>query len=320
MNLILLLAALGCGNEALPVEVAPGEELTVCSEGPATGDSVVIIPGLSGCVYGFRKVTPLLHDQGLRTIIIEPLGVGESSRPGKADYTMTAQAARIGAVLDSLSIRRAVFVGQGIGGAMVFRLAVERPELLAGFVSIEAGAAESTISNQTGRSLMVAKAVAKLGGKSILRDRFAENLKEGSGDDSWIDRRTLGRYFRGFGRDISATLNALTAMSEQAEPWSITPRLPEIQIPVVVLLGTAPHAGAMAPQDVDILRDGLGEVEFRDVSGAGHFIYEEQPQVVADVVAELVAKLTALGIRSAGSDSVPGDDGGTDLVQPGDGR
>jgi pimeloyl-ACP methyl ester carboxylesterase len=213
-----------------------------------------------------------------------------------------------------------VFVGQGIGGAMVFRLAVERPELLAGFVSIEAGAAETTISAQAGRRLMVAKAVAKLGGKSILRDRFTENLKEGSGDPTWIDRRTVGRYFRGFGRDISATLNAMSAMSEQTEPWAMTPRLPEIRIPVVVLLGTAPHAGEMAPQDVEDLRDGLGEVEFREVPGAGHFIFEEQPQVVADTVAELVAKLTAQGYLSAGSGPVPGDDGGGDLVQPGDGR
>jgi pimeloyl-ACP methyl ester carboxylesterase len=320
MMLILLLAVLGCGNHATLWEVAPGEELTVCTEGPASGAPVVLVPGLSGCAYGFRKVTPQLHDQGLRTIIIEPLGVGESSRPGGADYTMTAQAARIGAVLDSLSVVNAVCVGQGIGGAMIFRLAVARPKLLAGFVSIEGGAAETAVSDHTGSTLKLAKAVAKLGGKSILRDRFAENLKEGSGDPTWIDRLTVGRYFRGFGRDISATLNALTAMSEQAEPWAMTPRLPEIQIPVVVLLGTTPHAGEMAPQDVEILRDGLPNVTFREVPGAGHFIHEEQPQVVVDAVADLIAKLTAVGYRSAAGEPVSGDDGGTDLVQPGDGR
>ena len=142
MKLILLLFTLGCGPSPALVEIAPGEQVTVCSEGPENGFPVVLVPGLSGCAYGFRNLTPLLHDNGLRTIIIEPLAVGASSRPKGADYTMTAQAERIGAVLDGMGVRGALFVGQGIGGSMVFRLAVIRPELVAGFVSIEAGAAE----------------------------------------------------------------------------------------------------------------------------------------------------------------------------------
>ena len=321
MELIILLLTLGCGSAPVLVQTAPTEELSVCSEGPADGDPVVLIPGLSGCAYGFRKLTPLLHQQGLRTIIIEPLAVGESSRPGDTDYTMTAQAERLGSVLDHLSVERAVFIGQGIGGAIVFRLAVERPELVAGFISVEAGPAEAAISPNTKNSLRLAKAVAMLGGKSLLRDRFAENLKEGSGNTDWIDRRTVGRYFRGMGRDIPASMDALTDMTKQIEPWAMTPRLGEILGPVVVLLGTAPHAGEMTSEDIDNLREGLRDLELREVSGAGHFIYEEQPQVVADAVEDLVARLaSAGGTLSVGSALVPGDDGAADLVQPGDSR
>jgi pimeloyl-ACP methyl ester carboxylesterase len=320
MNAIILMLAMGCGGAAAMIEVAPTEELTVCSEGPDHGESVVLVPGLSGCSYGFRKLTPLLHEQGLRTIIIEPLAVGESSRPRDADYTMTAQAARLGAVLDSLEIENAVFVAQGISGAMVFRLAVERPELLAGFVSIEAGSAEAAISPNIKSSLKLAKIVARMGGKSLLRDRYAENLREGSGDTSWVDRRTVGRYFRGTGRDISATMDALKVMTEQTEPWAMTPRLPEIRIPVFVLLGATPHVGELAKEDIEDLRRGLKNVEFLEIAGAGHFIYEEQPRAVADAVEEMVAKLAAGGSLSTGATLVPGDDGGTDLVQPGDDR
>jgi len=152
---------------------------TVCSEGPTDGDPVVLVPGLSGCAFGFRNLTPLLHEQGFRTIIIVPLAVGESSRPRDVDYTLAAQAERLGTVLRNLSIQRAVFVGQGIGGAMVFRLAVERPELVAGFVSVEAGSAEAAISPHSSKGLMVAKAVSKLGGNSLFR--------AGSTDARWED-------------------------------------------------------------------------------------------------------------------------------------
>lgn len=318
--MILLLMTLGCGSTVTMVEVAPTEKLTVCSEGPQDGEPVVLIPGLSGCSYGFRKLTPLLHEQGLRTIIIEPLAVGESSRPDGVDYTMTTQAARIGAVLDSLGIENAVIVAQGIGGAMVFRLAVERPELMAGFVSVEAGSAEAAISPNIRNTLKLAKVVAKIGGKSLLKDRYAENLKKSSGDASWVDRRTVGRYFRGTGRDISAAMNVMMAMTRQTEPWAMTPRLPEIRIPVIVLLGAAPHEAELTSEDIEVLRKGLANVEFREVPGAGHFIYEEQPQAVAEAVGDLVTQLSSGGFPSVGAALMPGDDGAAHLVQPGDRR
>ncbi len=77
------------------VQVAPNERLAVLDEGPPEGQTVVLVPGLSGCAYGFRGLTPLLHAQGIRTIIVTPLGVGLSDRTNGADYTLTAQAKRL---------------------------------------------------------------------------------------------------------------------------------------------------------------------------------------------------------------------------------
>lgn len=286
---------------------------------PPTAYRLFWFQAFPGCAYGFRNLTPLLHEQGLRTIIIEPLAVGGSSRPGDADYTMAAQAERIAAVLDRMKIRGAIFVGQGIGGSMVFRLAVERPELVAGFVSIEAGSAETSMNPSDRKTLMVAKAVAKLGGKSVLKNRYEENLIKGSGDTSWLDRRTVGRYFRGVGRDISASLNAFDAMAQQPEPWAMTPRLPEVAAPVTVLIGEAPHDGGLSDEDIEILRQGLSQVEILKIPGAGHFIFEEQPDTVAEAVRRMVTRLESVPVASDGSASVTGHDGGGDFIQPSSG-
>jgi len=320
MLLLLLLMTLGSGSTPFTVEVAPGEMLTVCAEGPEGGDPVIIVPGLSGCTYGFRKLTPLLHGQGLSTIIIEALAVGESSRPEGADYTMTAQAGRIGAVLDSLGIDHAVFVGQGIGGAIVFRLAAERPELVSGLVSIEGVATEDALTQHNRSSIQVAKAVCKLGGSGLLKDRFEESLREASGDDSWIDRLTLGRYFRGINRDVGAALDAFSAMMSQTEPWAMTPRLPTIEVPVLLLMGTAPHEGAVSVEDLDALSQGLPSFQVVEVDGAGHFIHEEQPQIVADAVVRFVAEVNGIAEASSGSGAMPTDNGRSDLVQSGNSR
>src|SRR2546430_15964758 len=101
------------------VPVAPAESLSV--EATGRGDPVVLIPGLFGSAFGVRKLVPLLVDAGYRTIVIEPLGVGASGRPEKANYSLTAQAARIAAVLDTLHVSSALVLAHPIGGRPAVR-------------------------------------------------------------------------------------------------------------------------------------------------------------------------------------------------------
>lgn len=96
------------------IVVAPAETLQVSVWGK--GEPVVIVPGIWSSTYAFRKVIPKLTAEGSSVIVIEPLGVASSSRPRAADYSMTAQSRRIAAVLDSLRVRDAIFVGQGSVG------------------------------------------------------------------------------------------------------------------------------------------------------------------------------------------------------------
>src|SRR5207253_3175529 len=79
----------------------------------------------------------LLNGAGYRTIVVEPLGIGSSARPQRADYSLTAQADRIAGVLDSLGIRQAFVIAHSLGGAEGFRLAYRRPDLVRGLISLE---------------------------------------------------------------------------------------------------------------------------------------------------------------------------------------
>ena len=75
------------------IEVADGETLRTTSVG--TGQPIVLIPGLFGGAFGYRKITGPLVAQGYRVIVVEPLGYGSSSHPKKADYSFGAQSDRV---------------------------------------------------------------------------------------------------------------------------------------------------------------------------------------------------------------------------------
>src|SRR3989454_7313025 len=165
------------------VPVGRAESLSVETAG--RGDPVVLVPGLFGSASGSRKVVPLLVDAGYRTIVIEPLGVGASARPEKANYSLTAQADRIAAVLDSLRVRNAFVLAHSIGGSEAFRLAYRRPDLVRGLLSIEGGPTEKAITPAFKRALRVAPWSKPFGGIPLLRRKSPGPLRKSSGHASW---------------------------------------------------------------------------------------------------------------------------------------
>src|SRR5579864_3622880 len=138
--LLLAAAVAGDSGRSFQIAVAPGEALHVAVFG--RGKPVVLIPGFFGSVFGFRKLIPLLEEAGYQPTVVEPLGTGFSGRPQRGDYSFSAQADQIAAALDSLRIRNAPVIAHSVGGAMAFRLAYRRPDLVRTLISLEGGPTE----------------------------------------------------------------------------------------------------------------------------------------------------------------------------------
>ena len=267
------------------VPVTQTESLAVETAGQ--GEPLVLIPGLFGSAFGFRKLVPLLIQAGYRTIVIEPLGIGSSARPAKANYSLTAQADRIAAVLDTLNVRDAVLVAHSMGGAEAFRLAYRRPDLVRGLVSIEGGPTESAITPEFKRALRLAPWIKLLGGMKLIRRKIRSLLLQSSGDSSWVTDEVVEGYTAGASRNLNGTLRAYLAMASSREPERLAPHLAEIRCPVRLPAGGVPHQGGVGAAERALLERTLRSFTLDSVPGAGHFIYEEQPAAVAAAVERL---------------------------------
>jgi len=278
------------GSHTLRVSVAPAETMTVHIQG--TGSPVVLIPGLFGAAYGFRHVVPLLADAGYQTIIIEPLAMGGSNRPRGADYSLTGQAARIAAVLDTLQLRDVIVVGHSAGAAIAFRLALQRPDLVRAVVSLEGGPSEAAATPGFRRALTLAPMI-RLAGAGFVRGRIHRGLLAASGDTSWVTDAVIAEYTAGATADLGATLRAYRRMVEAREPEALAPRLGELRCPVRLLLGGAPHDGGPGVEERQLMERSIAGFSSETVSGAGHYLQEERPDRVAAAVRGL-----ALAVRS----------------------
>ncbi len=224
------------------VTVAPGERLHV--EVTGAGTPVVLVPGLLGSAFGFRKLVDPLVASGHRVVLLEPLGIGASAKPEAADYSLTAQADRIAAVLVALDLDPAIVVAHSVSASMALRLAARHPRHVRAVVSLDGGPTE---------------AAATPGFRRAMRFAF-------------------------LARDLDGTLTALRQIAKAREPEALRPRLSEVRCPVRLLIGTAAHEGGISPAEIALLQERLPFFSIDRVEAAGHFVFEEKPEAVVAAI------------------------------------
>lgn len=289
--LVLLRVAIApVDSSARSIVTAPAESLRVTTSGPQTGPVVVIIPGIVSPAYAFRRVLPPLAAAGIRAVVIEPLGFGESSRPGRADYSHTAQAERVAAVMDSLQLSQAVVMGQAVGAPIALRLALARPDLIARLLLIDEGAVENSAVAGVDKALKYAFIVKLFAGRGRLKKELRKGLIACSGDTTWVTNEVLEGYTRGPAGDVGALLRGLKGMQRSVEPDSLTPRLNLIRVPVRLLVGGAPHKSGIASKRIRDLQERVPIFSMETIPGAGLHIHEEQPAVIVSELLRLAQK------------------------------
>src|SRR3989475_7249376 len=165
---LLALLVVADSSHTFPLVLPRAESVQVAVGGAEAGAPVVLIPGLFGAAFAYRKVIPRLTEAGYRAIVIEPLGVGNSGRPEHADYSLTAQADRIAGALDQLGVTWAVIVAHATSASIAYRLAYRRPDLVRAGVSLHGGALEGAAPPGRRRAMQLGPRVKAVRGGPLI--------------------------------------------------------------------------------------------------------------------------------------------------------
>ena len=270
------------------VKTAPAESLRVTISG--TGKPVVIVPGLSGSAFAYRKVIPSMAKQGLQVIVIEPLGVGQSSRPSKANYSLTSQADRIAAVMDSLQLPPTLIVAHSVAVSMALRMAVRRPDRVAQILAVDGGPDEKLATAGVKKAVKFGFLLKLFAGRGRIRSEVRKAMVSSSVDTTWITPEVIDGYTEGAAGDIGAVLRVLKGMANAVEPDSITPHLGEITVPVRLLIGTGPHDSGVSPGKVRVMQSRIPNFAIDSVPNCGLNIHEEKPDALVNAVLKMMGR------------------------------
>lgn len=284
--------------QSFSVAAATGESLHVVTAG--TGDPVVLVPGLFGCAFGFRHLLGRLPALGYRAIVIEPLAVGSSARPERADYSLTAQADRIASAIQRIERRPVLLVAHSVSASTVMRLALRHPTLVRGIVLLDGGPMETVATKGFRRAMTYVPWVKWLGGMKRLRPHIRRDLIASSADSSWLTDRVLAAYTAGAAADLDGTLKAYLRMADAREPEKLAPRLGEFRVPLRLVVGAAPHRGGISPEQIALLAARVPRFAVDSVARAGHHLHEEAPEAVISAIRRAHASALALGRATGG--------------------
>ncbi len=100
--------------------------------------TIVYLTGLNmPALNSFGPVAQHAKLQGIRSVLVDYLGTGQSDHPEDFSHSMQDHAQTVADILDSEGLNNCIIVGHSMGGTVAIYLALQRPDLVAHLVVSE---------------------------------------------------------------------------------------------------------------------------------------------------------------------------------------
>ncbi|WP_455246024.1 alpha/beta fold hydrolase [Petrachloros mirabilis] len=217
-----------------------------------------------------------------RTILIDLRGHGESEAP-LWHYTLEQAADDVCALLDQISIPRAVFVGLSMGGYILFALYRKYPERVTGLVLADTRAQADTLEGIQGRFQM-AQTAYREGPSAIANLMLSKLLSRATLQEKPEIVQRVRRMIED--NEISGIAGDLMAMAER--PNSV-PFLKQITCPTQIIVGELDQA--TPPSEAKLMAEQIPGARLALIPNAAHLANIEQPDAFNQILAEFATEL-----------------------------
>jgi 3-oxoadipate enol-lactonase len=239
------------------------------------GEPLVLVHGLADDHRAWRKVLPWLALER-RLVAYDLRGHGQTTL-GAPDGTLRQLAGDLVALLDAVGLQRADLCGFSLGGTIVMRAAIDRPERVRRLLPV-------ATSSRVGRAAAGwYEERARLADEGRLQPVLEQDTREqlagapGELADHLAVRRQSTADPRGFA-------NAGRAMARlSAEP--LDPDLGRIQAPTLVV--AAELDALCPPRAAEIIAAGIPGARMEVVPGSGHQVELERPAELSRAILSL---------------------------------
>ena len=264
----------------------------VRERGQPDDGTVLLLHGVPASSFLYRKVLPVLADQGLRGVAIDFPGLGLADRPEGFDYSWSGLSRWLGEAVDALELDRVHLVVHDIGGPIGCEWAIENRDRVVSLTALNTMLDPASFRRPWTMAPFAMRGVGEvwLGGtpRTLFRalfysqgiaNRRAITVAEVDAHYYLLRRGDRGRAFLRIMRSFELT------EEKRRQLWS---GLGERPWPVRIVWGELDPA--LGHDQLAIACRVLG-VEDPIRLPAKHFLQEDQAPAVAQAIADLAAPL-----------------------------
>ncbi len=231
-------------------------------------EPIVLLEGMGGDIPGWRRNIPHLAVEAF-VVAYDHRGNGHSESSGPP-ATMATFAQDCLAVMDELRIERAHVYGQSFGGMVAQELGLTHPERVRSLILACTHAGHSHIVPSRGR------APKDRPWLQLYAPAFAKAHPEHVEDDLRV------------GRAQPQHPQGQRTQWEAVQAWDAYDRLPELDLPVLVLHGSEDQM--IDAENARVLASRIRGAELVILEGAGHVYHSEQAERADEVVLDFVRR------------------------------
>jgi haloalkane dehalogenase len=274
-----------------------GPWMAYVESGPADGEPVLLLHGEPSWSFLYRTVMPVLAGAGFRAIAPDLIGFGRSDKPaaiGDHSYARHVEWVRAFA-FDQLDLHGLTLVGQDWGGLIGLRLVAEHPDRFARVVAANTGlpTGDQAMPEVWLRFREVVRTAPVLSISRLVQSGCQKKLTKGvlaAYDAPFPDESFLAGPRVMPGLVPTSPRDPATAANRAA--WQ---RLAAWDKPFLVAFSDRdPITGDMAP----ILKTaipGAAGLEHPVITGAGHFLQEDEGERLGEVIVDFLRAHPARG-------------------------
>jgi pimeloyl-ACP methyl ester carboxylesterase len=250
------------------------------------GEVVLLVHGITTYSFIWRNVMPFLVNK-YDVIAVDLLGCGDSDKPLDRSYSLTAHAGYLREFINTIGISKVHFVGHDLGGGIGQILAVRQPDMLHDLTVINTVAhdfwpVQPIIAMRTPIIRQLMMGAVDVGAFKLIvkrglhhKDRLTPELME-------LFMRPMrtpdGRKaFLHFARCL-----------DNKNLTDIEAALGKLAMPVLIIRGDADVY--LTPAIAERLHKEIPGSELVRIATGGHFIQEDEPEQIAQLIADFIER------------------------------
>jgi haloalkane dehalogenase len=256
--------------------------------GESSAPAVLLVHGYPESSYMWHRVLPALADAGWRALALDLPGYGDSEPAGPGEGTWEAHVQALERFVDELQPAPVVLVTHDWGVMIGLRWACEHPDAVSALVISDGG----FFSDRRWHDLANAMRTPGDGERLIdgyTHEGFAAALRAAS---SGIDEDAIEQYWKAFAD--GPRRHAHLELYRSGDFDKLVPyegRVAALGVPALILWGERDRFSGV--EMARRFNAELGDSELEIIEGAGHFVWDDEPQRTTEALVDFLRRRVA---------------------------